>query len=204
MESRELYVAEFDELNTLGEALYRDYEAGKITKEEVCEQVEAMLIHAYRNGFKIGSEDLEIDEADIAFAEMELSKHPEWIQASVEKKIDGKTFKDRVEEHLEKMDGASSIGKVLASEYHRDTNEGIFKLGKTIEKLKNAFLSKTWVGVMDERERDTHVYLEGMTIPLDSEFYTYTGDHALYPGMFGNAEEDVNCRCTVKLKFRNF
>ena len=49
----------------------------------------------------------------------------------------------------------------------------------------------------DEKVRDLHDYLDGMTIPIDAEFYTYNGDHAYYPSQFGVAEEDCNCRCWV-------
>ena len=57
---------------------------------------------------------------------------------------------------------------------------------------------KTWKGVMDSRERDAHVELEGVTIPLDAEF-EINGYHALAPGLFGNAELDCGCRCKLTL-----
>lgn len=47
----------------------------------------------------------------------------------------------------------------------------------------------------DDKVRDTHDYLEGMSVGIDEEFYTYDGDHALYPGGFENAQNNVNCRC---------
>ena len=54
--------------------------------------------------------------------------------------------------------------------------------------------------MLDDRVRDTHDYLEGVEVGLDDEFYTYLGNKAMFPGQFGVAEEDVNCRCWVTFK----
>lgn len=47
-------------------------------------------------------------------------------------------------------------------------------------------MQKTWVGVMDERERDEHVLMEGETVPFDA-LYSNGED---VPG-----ESTYNCRC---------
>lgn len=60
-------------------------------------------------------------------------------------------------------------------------------------------LSKTWVTMLDEKVRDTHQYLEGMTVPLDDEFYTYDGDHAQAPGGFTAAQNNCGCRCMLDI-----
>ena len=49
----------------------------------------------------------------------------------------------------------------------------------------------------DEKVRDTHQYLELMTVDIDEDFYTYDGDHASAPGMFELAQNNVNCRCEL-------
>lgn len=210
MTGRQTYTSEFDELLVIGEQLYQLYEEGTLTEEQVEEEIETYLIHAYRNGYRIGEEDLDLDSADIAFFEDEIKKHPERLESSLERKIDGKTFRDRLSEHLTNKDGSGIVGTLLASEYHRNTNEGITGLGNAVTdvltggtggQVAGSLLNKTWVGVMDDVERDSHVYLEGMTVPFESDFYTYNGDHAPFPGMFGKAEEDINCRCITKLSF---
>jgi hypothetical protein len=48
---------------------------------------------------------------------------------------------------------------------------------------------------MDDRVRDTHDPLEGVTVDWDEEFYTWDNDHAPYPGAFEKPENSVNCRC---------
>jgi hypothetical protein len=51
--------------------------------------------------------------------------------------------------------------------------------------------------MMDEKVRDTHQYLEGMTVGIEEDFWTYDNDHASAPGLFEFAENNVNCRCEL-------
>jgi uncharacterized protein with gpF-like domain len=60
-------------------------------------------------------------------------------------------------------------------------------------------LYKTWVTMRDDRVRETHDYLEGMKIPINEPFVTYDMDEAMYPGGFSLPENNVNCRCTLKI-----
>ena len=103
---------------------------------------------------------------------------------------------DRLKDHLENDDGESSIERVLTTSWHRMANEGINGFG---ELYGSNLLTKTWKSMKDDKVRDTHDYLDGMTVGFDEDFYTYNGDHAKYPGLFGVPEEDVNCRCLVQL-----
>ena len=57
--------------------------------------------------------------------------------------------------------------------------------------------NKSWITMMDEKVRDTHQYLEGMTVGIDEDFYTYDGDHAPAPGLFEFPENSINCRCEL-------
>jgi hypothetical protein len=50
---------------------------------------------------------------------------------------------------------------------------------------------------MDNRVRDTHFYLEGMTVDINDKFYTYDGDSAYRPGGFEKAENNCGCRCLL-------
>ena len=54
---------------------------------------------------------------------------------------------------------------------------------------------KTWQTMQDDRVRETHDYLEGMTIPLKEKFKTLDMDEADAPGGFTLPENNVNCRC---------
>lgn len=52
-------------------------------------------------------------------------------------------------------------------------------------------LQKTWVGVMDDRERPDHVAMEGATVPFDALFPQPSGE--MIPG-----ESTYNCRCLAR------
>lgn len=113
------------------------------------------------------------------------------LEETIEKPIAGKTTRERIEEYTETGD-VEAIVKVVDTESYRIYNAGSYetatKLGAT---------TKTWVTKNDDRVRDTHDYLEGETIPIDAEFYTYDGDHAMRPGEFINPENNINCRCVL-------
>jgi hypothetical protein len=47
-------------------------------------------------------------------------------------------------------------------------------------------LNKTWKGVMDDRERDEHVAMEGETVPFEAPY----SNGQMIPG-----EDEYNCRC---------
>ena len=109
--------------------------------------------------------------------------------------IDHKTFRERVEEQF--RDGtADGLLRIIDTESHRDYNAGVYEAAKSSGVLG---LRKKWVTRMDDKVRDSHSYLEGQVVGLDDYFYTYTGASALYPGGFGEPDEDCNCRCTITL-----
>lgn len=54
----------------------------------------------------------------------------------------------------------------------------------------SAHLVKRWVGVMDDRERPSHVAMEGETVPIDDPF----SNGQDYPG-----QGEFNCRCVERV-----
>lgn len=90
------------------------------------------------------------------------------------------------------------LQRMIECEANRCFNSGV------IEAVKGAKgVMKTWETMGDERVRDSHEYLEGMTIPFDEEFVTIGGDSALAPGLFSDPENNVNCRCFLSIKRGN-
>lgn len=53
---------------------------------------------------------------------------------------------------------------------------------------------KQWDSTMDRRTRKTHAKLDGQIRELE-DCFEVDGKKALYPGGFGIAGEDINCRC---------
>lgn len=58
-------------------------------------------------------------------------------------------------------------------------------------------LEKTWVATLDDRTRDAHIELDGVTIPIDQPFENSIGK-IMYPADPEADDENVyNCRCTL-------
>lgn len=148
-------------------------------KEELIDETLELLIEAYLLGIESGSSDIN----------REFIPDPSEIFDSVFKPISGKTFRDRLEEYT----NATDINRVIETETHRTYNEGQLAVAKKF----NA--KKTWVTMLDDRVRDAHIYLEGVTVGANEKFYV--GDDSAYaPGGFESAELNVNCRCEIVLK----
>lgn len=56
---------------------------------------------------------------------------------------------------------------------------------------------KEWVSALDDRVRDDHADAHGQTVGIDEEFEV-GGARGMAPGEMGEADQDINCRCTSK------
>lgn len=63
-------------------------------------------------------------------------------------------------------------------------------------KQSNVVAGKEWLAVRDANTRDEHRQLDGSRVSLDSAFEV-NGHRGHYPGGFGVAELDINCRCAA-------
>ena len=118
-----------------------------------------------------------------------ISPDYEQIKAAINKEIDGKDYRQRIEEYFK--DGTPyDIARVISTDAHRIYNTAIFDSG-----VAAGATTKTWNCMMLPTSRDTHIYLEGTTVPIDAEFYNYKGESTYYPGQWGIPEEDCNCLC---------
>lgn len=113
---------------------------------------------------------------------------------SIFRKFDGKDFTDRVREYAE-LGSANEILRVVETDGNRVYNTGGVEGARSV-----GATSKTWRTMLDDRVRDTHDYLEGITVGIDEKFYTYDGDSARYPGDFEMPENSINCRCFLEFK----
>lgn len=112
----------------------------------------------------------------------------EKISRSVYKKIDGKTWEDRVREAKTKEE----LERIVHTECYRDYNTGAY------DTADGFATHKTWVTMGDDRVRDSHYYLDGLTVGIDEYFYTLDGDYALHPFGFLQPENNINCRCVLE------
>ena len=119
------------------------------------------------------------------------------MRDSIYKKVAGKDFMQRIDEYVE-SGTVEDFMRVAETDSHRVYNDAsVTTANEAVKsgKVDGSNLFKTWNTMLDDRVRDTHQYLEGVTIPFDAEFYTYDGDHAFEPGGFEKAENVVGCRC---------
>ena len=115
------------------------------------------------------------------------------LEQTIYKKIDGATWEDRVRTWYENGGTTADISRIAETESHRIGNEIAFEGAKAVGAKR-----KIWLTMLDDKVRDTHVYLESVSVGISDDFYSYDGDHAPYPGAFGKAENNVGCRCEVE------
>lgn len=85
--------------------------------------------------------------------------------------------------------------RIVETEAHRIQEEVQYK---TLQKAKDkgADVVKQWDSTLDKKTRPTHIELDGQLREIDQPFkIPSTGATAQYPGAFGIAKEDINCRC---------
>ncbi|MCM1193345.1 MAG: phage head morphogenesis protein [Butyrivibrio sp.] len=91
---------------------------------------------------------------------------------------------------------------IARTEGHRVTSESEMDC-MTAAKEKGADVIKEWTSTLDNVTRQTHVELDGQQRELEEEFVIpSSGARAMYPGGFGIAGEDVNCRCCMNQRAR--
>lgn len=179
------YLTAIDELNVLWQVSLQT--AGR-NPERVCGDLERLLILAYREGFRDANGQLAGQE----------TPSDTLMEAAVFAGIDRKNFKDRAREHLASGD-AGRLQALAESEWHRVYHAGMLDAARAFQRRTGRGVLKTWLTMLDDRVRDTHDYLEGISVPLDTEFYTFDGDHAPAPGGFTLPGNNVNCRCSLRL-----
>ena len=176
----------FDELNRLEIRLRERFPDGKLAKEEdyedIIDEMLDLFLLAYAMGNSVTNENLSSDYAPTLDDALN----------TVDERIAGKTWRERVEEYFDEDGSVDDLLRIAETEMHRDANES------ALETAQQAGAKwKTWATMLDDKVRADHDYLEGTTVGIDEDFYTWQGYHAPAPGMFGVPEEDINCRCEL-------
>ena len=211
----------FDELNAFKEQLPEHFnEEGRIKSaqdyEDIIDELLDLFLLAYANGA----------EAANASLSSEYVPALDDVMRTVDEKIAGKTWRERVREYFEKGDTAEQkeasestpgkenkpdgSGSAQASN-KVNLKDAIRRIAETeAHRIANAgafetakaagATEKQWHCMMLPTSRDTHVYLDGVKAPIDGEFYSFAGGSTKYPGQWGIAEEDVNCLCWLTFK----
>ena len=182
-------IMQWDELNLLrssAEDMIRDYRRthNMDAVDRWCDYMEFVLCLIYAYGW----EDAEEIVGIVPFRDGLDDK-------AVNLDINGETYRDRIQKQLDE-DSLDGILRIIDTEAHRDYNTGV---SDAAEKSGVSGIKKQWSTMLDEKVRDSHSYLEGVTVNLEDKFYTYDGDSARFPGDFSLPENNVNCRCGIVL-----
>ena len=201
-----------DEINKLNESIRARFQKGEKPKaEDILDEMLDIFLLTYATANRVtgGSLDYEYEPTT------------EEVMETVNEVVAGETWTERVENYLESIGSAegaarnatgktssgsaaptgktdpdtiaNDLVRIVETESHRIANEAALKTAG-----EAGATSKKWVTMLDDKVRDTHIYLEGQTVPYDADFYTYDGDHARAPGLFTLPENNINCRCELQ------
>ena len=181
----------FDELNAFEKRLnvHFDSQTGRIKSRKDCEDIIDELLDLYLLALAEA-----VDGVNRQF-QTEITPTPQEVQETVYRRIQGATWADRVLAWYMSGGTIEDIMRIAETEAHRISNEAAFDTA-----VKAGAKEKTWLTMLDDRVRDTHTYLESVTVPIDAEFFTWDGDHAQAPGGFERPENNINCRCELRFK----
>ena len=180
----------FDAVNAFKENLHRHFDVrGRIASRKDCEDIIDEMLDLYLLAMANG-----VNSVNSQF-NTDISLSNDQIESIVNQKIDGATWRDRVWTWYETGGTEADIARIAETETHRDGNQAAYETA-----MLAGATEKTWVCMMLPTSRDTHIYLDGTTVGMEDEFYTFAGNHAMFPGQFGVAEEDCNCMCEVTFK----
>lgn len=181
-------VLSLDEINAFKKRVERHFdESGRIASSKDCEDIIDEMLDLYLLAYAEA-----VDAVNRQFG-VRIEPGAQEIQEAVYKRIDGATWRDRVLAWYMAGGGIDEIVRIAETEAHRIANTAAYETA-----VKAGAKEKTWLTMLDNRVRDTHIYLESVTVPIDAEFYTYDGDHAQIPGGFQSPENNVGCRCGLK------
>lgn len=178
----------FDELNRFTESLRERFygveniSERKVDEEDIIDEMLDLFLLAYAMGNTVTNENLA----------SEWKPSTDEVMSTVNAEVANRTWRERVEDYFSNGGSVDDLVRIAETETHRIANTAALDTAK-VAGAKN----KTWITMLDEKVRSTHEYLEGMTVGIDEEFYTYDGDHAPAPGLFQLPENSINCRCEL-------
>lgn len=111
------------------------------------------------------------------------------VQDVISADVGGMTIDERIDQYIY-LEDIEGIADIVSNERQRVYNTASYDTATALKAT-----TKTWHCMMLPTSRDTHIYLDGITKPMDAEFYTFNGNSAMYPQGFGEPEEDINCLC---------
>ena len=174
-----------DEINAMEERLKVHFdESGRIKSRKDCEDILDELLDLFLLAYTDGVESVN--------GSMGTSIKPtlDTLETTVYARIDGKNWVDRVWDYYDNGGTVYDIARIATTEAHRDANEAAYNTAREAGATR-----KTWHCMMLDTSRDDHIWLDGVSAPIDGYFYAPGGERTQYPGEWGVPEQDCNCLC---------
>ena len=175
----------WDELNNLRSRIESAKTAEGYDAERVTDIIYDYLVYAYVMGVDNVNESLSSS----------IKPNDREMRESINKKIAGKDYKQRIAEYAQTGD-IESIMRVAETDAHRVMEESSLSTAK-----KSGAKYKVWHTMEDPLVRDEHVPLDKARVPITDKFVTWDGYKTDRPGNFGIPELDINCRCYLTFTF---
>ena len=220
---------DFDEIRALAGAVYAEVkdEPKEVQRKRMCDWFEEMLIDAYIAGLE--STGLPIDPAfdpetanRILHKEIGGETYVDRLITHIENGDAGRIENlAESESHRVSEAGAYETAKQAQEQFNRQAREEILaRRGNApympqnesqrassgmrgVQPIPGArVVEKVWATMEDERVRETHNFLDGVSVPLGTLFVAIDGDSARYPGDFTKAENNCGCRCWLVFRVR--
>ena len=177
----------FDELNALEADIAAQFKGEQLQQnredeEDIIDELLDLFLLAYAQANEVTNANLasnwkpELDD----------------VMKTVDEKVAGKTWKERVKDYFASGGTGADIVRIAETEMHRIANTAALETAR-----HGGATSKTWATMLDDKVRETHDYLEGVTVGIDDDFITFDGDKAQAPGLFALAQNNVSCRCEL-------
>ena len=197
-EVKRRYLLKLDEINLLSVTLAVAAMEREVTEQAAKEAFFDALLDMYVEGWAaaayiMGEESGGVTDETVAGLRSALTGRSgeETRREVTGKEYDGESIGEKFSGYFREGDG-ERIKSLVESEAHRCYSLGVFKAAE--ENGRNV----TWRTLADDRVRETHVYLEGVTVRAGAYFYTFDGDRARFPGDFALAQNNANCRCYIE------
>jgi len=197
-EVKQRYLLKLDEINLLSATLAVAAMEREGTEQAAKEAFFDTLLDMYVEGWAaaayiMGEESGGVTDATVAGLRSSLTgrRGEETRREVTGKEYDGESIGEKFSGYFREGDG-ERIKALVESEAHRCYSLGAFNAAE--ENGRNV----TWRTLADDRVRETHVYLEGVTVRAGEYFYTFDGDRARFPGDFVLAQNNANCRCYIE------
>jgi len=117
--------------------------------------------------------------------------------------IRGEGFSKTARRIKERMDvGATNTLRIAQTENHRAQTQGRLRSFDQAEEY-GVIAQRIWTSTLDDATREDHQDMDGQ-VANEEGYFMLDGDEVEGPGLTGIAEQDINCRCTVRMEIKDY